>query len=138
MLAEARWRDVRLDQLLLAEVEAFVTQRVQLNGPPVAIGAAQVQPLALVLHEAIANAVHHGALSTLAGTLSIRWTPASGWTQIEILESGGPAPASDRVLGFGMKIIDAIVHRQLRGNVAYDWHPGGLRSVFRLPQKDAS
>ena len=137
VLAEAQWRHVPLDRLIRAEVEPFGTQCIRLDGPPVAISAAQVQPLALVLHEVIANAAHHGALSTPEGTLSIHWTPAGGWTQIEVLEAGGPAPANDRAIGFGMKIMDAIVHRQLRGSVAYDWQPGGLRSVFRLPHENA-
>ena len=96
VLAEARWRDVPLDRLIRAEVEVFGAQRVRLEGPPLNVAAAQVQPLALVLHECVANAAHHGALSTAAGTLSIRWRPHEGWTHIEVDETGGPPPANDR------------------------------------------
>ena len=135
VLSEAQWRDVPLDRLIRAEVDPFGLSRVCLDGPPVAIDAQQVQPLALVLHEVIANAVRHGALSTLNGKLSIKWTPADGWTQIEIHEAGGPTPANDRSPGFGMKIMDAIIRRQLRGSVSYDWQPDGLRSVVRLPRE---
>ena len=137
VLAEACWQDVPLDRLIRAEVEPFGTQRVCLEGPHVAITAAQVQPLALVLHEVIANAAFHGALSMPTGTLSISWTPVQGWTQIEIHEAGGPTPANDRAPGFGMKIMDAIIKRQLRGSVDYDWRPGGLTSVLKLPREVA-
>ncbi len=133
LLAEARWQAVPLERLVRAEVELFGMERVRLDGPAVEISAAQVQPMALVLHEVIANAAHHGALSTSDGTLSIRWIPAQGWTQIEIREAGGPTPANERSPGFGMKIIDAIVQRQLRGTVAYDWQTDGLRSLLSLP-----
>lgn len=135
VLAEAQWRDVPLDRLIRAEVDPFGSTRVRLDGPPVAISPQQVQPLALVLHEVIANAVHHGALSTPNGRLSIKWTPADGWTQIEVHEAGGPAPTNDRAPGFGMKIMDAIIRRQLRGSVFYDWQPDGLRSVVKLPRE---
>jgi len=133
VLAEARWRDVPIDRLIRAEVEGFDTRRVELDGPLIEIAAAQVQPLALVLHEVISNAAHHGALSTEQGTLAIRWRVRDAWTQIELCERGGPAPAHDRAAGFGMKIVAAIVQRQLRGSVAFDWHPYGLSSAFMLP-----
>lgn len=135
ILAEARWRDVPLDRLIRAEIEPFGAQRVRLNGPSIDIAAAQVQPLALVLHEVISNAAHHGALSTEKGTLAIRWRPEAGWTRIELEETGGPSPANDWEAGFGMKIMDAIVRQQLRGSVAFDWQQGGLTSVFKLPGK---
>ncbi|QYE33387.1 PAS domain-containing protein (plasmid) [Polymorphobacter sp. PAMC 29334] len=134
VLAEARWRDVPLDRLIRAEIELFSAGQVILHGPEIAIPAAQVQPLALVLHEVVSNAAHHGALSTDVGTLSIRWQSDQGWTCIELRESGGPPPANDRTFGFGMKIMDNIVRRQLRGSVAFDWQPDGLTSVLKLPE----
>ncbi len=137
VLAEARWRDVPIDRLIRAEVEPFGNTRVRMDGPPTEIAAVQVQPLALVLHEVIANAAHHGALSTDKGTLSIRWHPQEGWTQIELQEIGGPPPANDRQSGFGMKIMDAIVRRQLRGSVDFSWRPDGLTSVLKVPQTAA-
>lgn len=133
VLAEARWQDIPLERLICAEIAPFSARRVRLAGPPIAIAAAQVQPLALVLHEIVSNAAHHGALSTPGGTLSIRWQPDGGWTRIELHESGGPPPANDRTLGFGMKIMDAILHRQLRGSVDFSWQRDGLTSVLRLP-----
>ncbi len=135
VLAEARWRDVPIGRLIHAEVEAFAKHRVRIEGPPIDIAAVQVQPLALVLHEVISNAAHHGALSTDTGTLSIEWRPQNGCTHIELHEIGGPPPANDRQSGFGMKIMDAIVRRQLRGSVDFSWRPDGLTSVFKVPQE---
>ena len=83
-----------LERLIRAEVELFGMERVRLDGPAMEISAAQVQPMALVLHEVIANAAHHGSLSTADGTLSIRWIPAQGWTQIEICETAAPPQAT--------------------------------------------
>lgn len=134
VLAEARWSDVPIDRLIRAEVEPFSGQRVRMKGPPIDIAAVQVQPLALVLHEVISNAAHHGALSTATGILSIEWHRQGDCTEIELQEIGGPAPANDRQSGFGMKIMDAIMRRQLRGSVDFAWRPDGLTSSLRIPQ----
>lgn len=60
-----------LDRLIRAEVEPFGLLRVRVDVPPIDVAADQVQPLALVLHEVIANAARHGALANDTGTLVI-------------------------------------------------------------------
>jgi len=132
ILSEARWRAVPLDRLIRAEIAAIGGQRVKLNGPEIAIAADRVQPLALVLHEMIANAARHGALSAASGTVSIHWRTEEDTMVIELNESGGPAPANDRAPGFGTMIVDAIMRRQLQGSAKFDWHPEGLRSVLKM------
>lgn len=132
ILSEARWRAVPLDRLIRAEVAAIGGQRVKLAGPDVAVAADRVQPLALVLHEMIANASRHGALSAASGTVSINWRTEGGETVIELNESGGPTPANDRAPGFGTMMVETIMRRQLQGSAKFDWHPEGLRSVLKM------
>lgn len=134
-LSEMRWQDVPLDRLIRAEVEPFGLLRVRIGGPPIDIAPDQVQPLALVLHEVVANAARHGALSNDTGTLAIEWRREPGATSIELSESGGPAPAGERPRGFGTMMIEAIMRRQLRGGVEFDWHPTGLRSRLSVPAR---
>lgn len=137
MLGREGWRDIQLEQLLRAQVEVHAGQRLTLQGPPIEIGPALVQPLALVLHEMIANANRHGALSAPDGVLSLEWSRASDggfaliWTEI-----GGPPPAAARPHGFGAAMISAIIERQLRGQALLDWRPEGLIAQFVLPRRD--
>jgi len=135
ILAEARWCDVPLDRLLRSQIEPFGTLRVMLDGPSIVIEAAQVQPLALVLHEMVSNAARHGALATKHGSLAIQWRRDGDWTRIELRETGGPQPATDWERGFGMRIMDAIVLRQLQGSITFSSQPDGLTSVLLLPAK---
>jgi PAS domain S-box-containing protein len=137
LLAETRWQDVSLARLIRAETDVFGIQRVNIDGPPLVVGPDQVQPLALVLHEIIANAAHHGSLSAAEGTLAIGWRSEGDATVIEVHEAGGPPPANDRAPGFGSAMMRAIMERQLRGSLDFNWHPAGLHSVLRVPNRAA-
>ena len=132
VLADGRWRDVPLERLLAIETDK-VSRQVSLNGAPAQIASSQVQPLALVVHELVANATRFGGLSVPAGTLSILWEIDAGTILIEMNEQGGPPVPADRQPGFGTTIIRTIVERQLRGTIRYDWNTMGLRTVITLP-----
>jgi PAS domain S-box-containing protein len=137
LLGREGWRDIQLEQLLRTQVEAYAGQRLMLAGPPIKIGAALVQPLALVLHEMVANAGRHGALSTPNGEIRLGWSQGSDeelvltWTEL-----GGPPPAATRPRGFGATMISAIIERQLRGRALLEWPPEGLAARFVLPRRD--
>ena len=133
LLADGRWRGIAVDLLLRRIVEPYGLQRVSFDGPPIRIGAAQVQPLALVVHEIVSNAVRFGGLSHNAGALAIDWHDNGGATLLRFRESGGPKPVRPSKPGFGLTIIDAIIGRQLRGKVALDWAEAGLVCEIVLP-----
>ena len=137
VLADGRWRPVSLERLLSIETNKLSGQ-VSLIAPLVQISSDQVQPLALVLHELVANATRFGGLSVLDGTLAIRWAVDAGMITIDMAEAGGPPVPADRNPGFGTTIVRTIVERQLRGTIGYDWHASGLRTALTLPDKSTS
>lgn len=133
LLAERNWRDVRLERLIQAEVEPFGALRVDLHGPSTSLAPSQVQPLALLLHEMLANAEQHGALSASGGRVAIDWR-TDGEIHIDWRETNGPPPADKRRSGFGSTMMAAIVRRQLNGKMAFDWDAAGLHSELAFPQ----
>jgi two-component sensor histidine kinase len=80
---------------------------VALDGPPVPLAPAAVQPFAMVLHELATNAAKHGALSALGGRVEVRWRVGrraenDGLLRLRWVETGGrpwrarrPGAASD-------------------------------------------
>lgn len=107
-----------------------------LEGPPVPLAAAAVQPLAVVLHELATNAAKYGALSRPEGRVRLSWRvdEGAGLLVLRWAESGGPAvsgPPARR--GFGSKVIDATARGQLGGTVAFGWGAEGLRADIAFP-----
>jgi len=121
LLAERGWREVALEQVIRQQVDPFRSPSIRLAGPDITVAAHVVQPLALVVHELVNNAVAHGALSAPGG-VTLLWE-----------ESGGPAPLVDPPTGYGMAIMKGMIERQLRGSLAREWSQTGLKLALSLP-----
>jgi two-component sensor histidine kinase len=134
LLAAERWSGADLRTLASAEMAAH-EDRVRLEGPPFRLTADAAQPVAMLLHEMVTNAVKHGALSAPGGRVTLSWRVAGDALELGWLERGGPAlPGRPERAGFGSRLLAALVQRQLGGTVAFDWSDeDGLDVTFRLP-----
>ncbi|MBC4017922.1 HigA family addiction module antidote protein [Siccirubricoccus deserti] len=137
LLAEDRWSGVDMRALVQGELAIFIVgQRAELDGLPVKVPAGAAQPIAMALHELAMNAVKHGALSVPEGRVSVSWTlvPASGTLRLRWAEADGPAvagPPGRR--GFGMRVLEGTVRRQLGGTISLGWEAAGLVCEAELP-----
>jgi PAS domain S-box-containing protein len=144
LLAEVQWSGVDLRTLLDTELGAFVTRGrsaattpgIHLDGPPVMLTALAAQPFSMIVHELATNATKYGALSVASGQVTLRWhvEAGDGTLRLRWTERGGPpieAPPVRR--GFGTRVIDSVVERQLRGSVTRSWSPTGLVCELVLP-----
>ena len=162
LLAEGGWSGADLRTVAERELAAYSTPRrgataaataavptlpeplVSLDGPPLPLSPAAVQPFAMVLHELATNAAKHGALSAPGGRVELRWRAGrraedDGRLRLLWAETGGPrllAPPSHR--GFGTRVIDNTVRGQLGGTVERRWEPSGLVVEVAVPLKRAT
>ncbi len=122
-LQRGDWRGVDLG-VLAAECLAHVGgDRIRLDGGSARIPAQTSHRLALVLHELATNALKHGALSTPAGHVDLRWAMHEDRSVlIEWLEHDGP-PVQQRSTGFGSKLITRLTTSRGR----YEVSPLGVR-----------
>lgn len=134
VLAHARWQEVDLRALIDAQISAYATDAIKLEGRTLYVRSDMLQPLSLAVHELLMNAVIHGCLSAHAtGELSIEWTGgADGFTLIW-LESGGIPKPDENVRGFGTMAVTALVEKQLGGRITRDWSDGCFRIVIDVP-----
>lgn len=151
LLADEGWSGVDLRALLQGELAPFLGSAglgtagvgpvAVLDGPPVALPAGSAQPLAMALHELATNAVKYGALSNPAGRVAVSWylEPQPGLAAIPLLrlrwaEAGGPpvaGPPGRR--GFGSRVLDATLRRQLGGGMSQVWEASGLICQIEVP-----
>jgi PAS domain S-box-containing protein len=136
LLAERGWASADLGAVAARELGGLPPGAVRLGGPPAALVACAVQPVAMAIHELATNASKHGALSRPEGRVSLRWRldPGTAALRLTWTESGGPpvtAPPTRR--GFGSRMIEATLEGQLRGGLDLHWQEDGLRAEIVLP-----
>jgi two-component sensor histidine kinase len=133
-LTSGEWEGTLLRDLL---IQAFSSQgvapaRVALEGPSVELKANQAFSLALAFHELCTNAIKHGALSRDGGRIDVTWSDGDALS-IEWKELGGPQVSEPTRRGFGSKLIEQSLARDLRGRVAMKFEPEGLRCLIEIP-----
>ncbi|HEV7253695.1 MAG TPA: PAS domain-containing protein [Mesorhizobium sp.] len=133
LLAESGWRGADVRELVAAEIANAPRGRVVADGPDLQVPSSYVQPLSLVVHELMANAVQHGALATAAGLLRVMWSEAPGHVTLEWQESGAQDVKQPSRNGFGLRILHTLVERQLGGKVKMSWADQGLGAKLRMP-----
>lgn len=132
LLSARGWTPAPLGDIVRGETGPHAGPRLAVAGPEVLIGAQQVQPLTLALHEVTSNAVRHGGLSRPGGAVSVAWAMRDDHVRIDWIERGCPGAAPGRE-GFGTRMVDAILQRQLRGSVRRDWADDGLALELAFP-----
>jgi PAS domain S-box-containing protein len=135
LLAEQGWREAPLEAVLRQQISGVDPERITLAGPAVLVSAFVVQPLALVIHELLENAIAHGALSRAEGGVRISWegTPESGGFSLQWQEARGPCPQPQGAPGYGTAMVKAMVESQLRGRIERQWNNDGVTIRISVP-----
>lgn len=99
------------------------------EGPSVMLGAIQVTPVALILHELATNSAKYGALKRDA-KIGISWSIQLGDVTLIWEEA---TTVSDRLgVGFGSQLLD-VAARQLKGRLSRSQSDSILRLVVSFP-----
>lgn len=118
---------------LLAPYRANVVDRFLIEGNDLVIDDRVATPMALAFHELATNASKYGALSTPEGRLRIAVVSAAGMVEIEWREADGPVVRTPHHSGFGTRLLELSVERQLGGTVERIWNKDGLVVKLTVP-----
>jgi two-component sensor histidine kinase len=92
------------------------------------------QTIAVTLHELATNAAKYGALSVPNGHVQVQWSRAAdGRLVLRWTETGGPPARPPTRKGFGTRVIERMIHGQLKGEMRFDWPAEGLACEIALP-----
>lgn len=132
-LAAQKWESASLRRLIREELSALAPAgRFATKGPEVNIRPDHVQPLTMLIHELVTNAIKHGALKDANGDVRVSWTASSG-LRITWQERGGPRLSGPPIRnGFGARLIAQLI-AQTGGSVAHEWRPEGLLVQLTIP-----
>lgn len=125
-----------LRELLAHLVEPFQsegTPRVVIAGTDVQIGDSSATPMALFLHEMLTNSAKYGALSTAWGTITLTIESDGETANLLWQESGSPPVVGEPKAGFGTRLIQMTIERQMAGRFTRHWAADGLILQAFLP-----
>jgi len=136
LITEGGWQSIPIMDLLYAVLGPYV-DRASFDGPNIDLEPDPVFNLSAALHELAANAVKHGSLSRSKGQLDLRWSASRmqrGMTlTLEWIEKNGPPARRPRKTGFGWRLIDLVIVRQLNGEVTRSFSRKGLAVKLVVP-----
>jgi len=102
--------------------------RFHVAGPAVHLDPKKALALGMAFHELASNAARYGAFSNTTGTVHVSWTisPEDGRLKLVWEERGGPQVAQPERRGFGLRLIEYGLAREISGQVHLDFRPEGL------------
>jgi len=141
LLTQERWSGADLRELVMACVSTFVvdgTGRIHPDGPDVRLAPNATVSFVMALHELATNAMKYGALSNEKGRIEISWTVGKdrdGKEMLEITwnEMDGPEVSPPEREGFGRRMLEKGIARELSGEVELDYPPSGLVCRMSFP-----
>lgn len=137
LLTKRSWISVPFDALVHGVVAPYRKgNHVTVAGPELDVRPQAALSITMVLNELVTNAAKYGSLSTGSGTLSIVWERQDGpdpCLAFDWVEEGGPPVRAPTQKGFGSRLIDRCVRRDLAGTLDIDFAETGLRCRFRIP-----
>jgi PAS domain S-box-containing protein len=136
LITEGGWKSTSLGELLNTLLAAFI-DRIAFSGPNVFLEPDPTFGLSMAVHELATNAGKHGSLSVPSGRVDLSWSVTRTQQGLTLVldwnESHGPAPKRGRRLGFGSRLINMVIERQLNGQVEQSFAAEGLRARLTVP-----
>ena len=141
LLTQERWSGADLGQLISASIASFVTdgsERILAEGPDIRLAPNATVSFTMALHELATNAMKYGALSNGEGRIEVSWTigkAPEGQDRLEVTwnELDGPEVIPPEREGFGKRMLEKGIARELGGEVTLDYVPSGLVCQMNFP-----
>lgn len=142
MLTRSRWQKADLSELLRIELGQVFGKDLPdglLSGPQVLLNETATQALGLTFHELATNALKYGEAGNSVDALKVEWRverlDRKRMLVLSWRESGQKGLVKPESTGFGTKLIDMNITRELEGTIDRRFLPSGLQVEIRIPLK---
>jgi PAS domain S-box-containing protein len=139
LLTRESWEGADLQELLQEVIKPICVepQRVHTSGPPLRLSPKLALALSIAFHELCTNAAKYGALTTDEGRIKIDWLIGDRERERRLhmrwQEIGGPAVELPTRKGFGSRLIERALARELAGKVNLSFAPEGVIFTIEAP-----
>jgi PAS domain S-box-containing protein len=127
LLTDRRWSGADLAQVVARAMAPFAAGQIALDGPSLEISPKQALALSLALHELATNATKYGALSRAEGRVALSWGAQNGMLALIWTERGGPSVVPPSRKGFGSRLLEDNLFRELNGQTRLEFAAEGVR-----------
>jgi two-component sensor histidine kinase len=129
-LSSESWTGADLRDIVAQILQPHVAAgRIRIEGPPVRLSPRSALAIAMGMQELATNAAKYGALSNDSGRVSITWSVDQGSPATLSLrweESGGPRVSPPARRGFGTRLIERNLARDLDGEAVIRFESSGI------------
>jgi PAS domain S-box-containing protein len=147
LLARENWKSASLRDVIDDALEPFnVTdgraRRVVIKGEDIRLSPQTALALGIGFNELATNAVKYGAFSNEAGSVLVEWktvsSPEKSRLRLHWQEKNGPPVLRPSRKGFGSRMIEQGLARELEGSVDIDYRSKGVvcTIIIPMPQSD--
>ena len=126
LLTARSWSGADIRDLVHKAMEPFPAAQLDIAGPSVSVAPRHALALSLALHELATNAVKYGALSTPEGRVDLRWACSATHVSLNWRERDGPPVAPPTRRGFGTRLLQESIARDLGGKTSLEYAPAGV------------
>ena len=139
VLTRESWEGAEIGTVVgdaIRPLDAPEVSRFDVSGPPLRLPPRIALSIAMALHELGTNAVKYGALSKETGRVAITWSIRRDdevCLTLRWAESGGPSVAKPTRTGFGSRLIERSLARELAGEVNLTFDPAGVVCTIVAP-----
>ena len=126
LLTARSWSGADLIDVAARVMEPFADDQFRIDGPSVDVSPQHALALSMALHELATNAAKYGALSTPGGRATLDWRVQDGELSLRWVESGGPPVATPTRRGFGSRLLEQGLMRELGGKTQLHFEPQGV------------
>ena len=136
ILTRRTWEGATAAEIVAAAAEPYGQDLWDADGPNLHLPPQTALSIAMALHELGTNAAKYGALSVPEGRVEVRWVARDGGLLLTWRERGGPPVAPPTRQGFGSRLIERGLARELGGEVRLAFEPAGVACEITAPLPD--
>jgi PAS domain S-box-containing protein len=139
LLTDRSWAAADLAAVVQRALEPFAIDRFDITGPSLDLSPKHALAFSLALHELATNAAKYGALSQAGGRVRVNWVGKDHRVSLTWREVDGPPVTPPERRGFGSRLLEAGIKRDLAGSTHLDYARDGVRCTLEasLDAQDA-